>query len=382
MRPNLAFPLLPILLAVVLVVPNASAAVATVNLGTAGSFAVLAGAGITNTGSTTITGDVGSHPTNSQTGFGPGANSVTLLGASVNHHDDAVTQGAKADLVTAYNDAAGRVATPIPGGELGGLVLVPGVYSDANNPDSLALTGTLTLNGLGDPDSVFIFQSGSTLITASDSNVVLTNGAQACNIFWQVTSSATLGTNSHLEGTILALTSITLNTGATLDGRALARNGAVTMDTNTIQVVPCASVPPKADLVVQDITLTPSNPVSGDSVTFAATVQNVGNADAGAFTVHFLLDGVVSLGDREVAGLAADASITVTSDAWSALEGGHTITVTADALGQVAEGNEDNNARSEGFSVRIAIPFFPSLAVAVLASFALIGGLLLLRRRR
>lgn len=232
-----------VVVATIFLISLASAATATVNLGTAAPFAILAGAGITNTGTTTVNGDVGSHPTPAQSGFGPGANSVTITGT--NHHDDAVTSTAKDDLVTAYNDAAGRTGgTPVVGGELGGLTLTPGVYVDDNAPDSLAITGTLTLNGLDDPDSVFIFQSGSTLITASASNVVLTRGAQACHIFWQVGSSATLGTGSHLEGTILALTSITLDNSATLNGRALARNGAVTLDTNTIQMVPCETQPP------------------------------------------------------------------------------------------------------------------------------------------
>jgi hypothetical protein len=240
MRSNLGSCLTAVFLLAILAMPLASAAVATVDLGTADGFAVLAGAGITNTGSTTVTGDVGSHPTNSQTGFGPGADQVILTGT--NHHNDAVTEGAKADLVTAYNDAAGRPGgTPVVGGELGGLVLAPGVYKDDGAPASLAITGTLTLDGQNNPDSVWIFQSASTLITASNSNVALINGAQACNIFWQVGSSATLGTSSHLEGTIMALTSITLDNAATLNGRALARNGAVTMDSNTIQNVPCAT---------------------------------------------------------------------------------------------------------------------------------------------
>ena len=223
-----------------LVSSASAAAVSNVGLGAADAFAVLAGSGITNTGTTTIKGNVGSHPTPAQTGFGPGADSVTLTGA--NHHDDAVTQGAKSALVTAYNDAAGRPgATPIAGGDLGGRTLTAGVYADDNAPDSLAITGTLTLDGANDPSSVFIFQSGSTLVTASASNVVLTRGAQACHVFWQVTSSATLGSGSHLVGSVLALTSITLGTGASVDGRVLARNGAVTMHGNTIQVVPCAA---------------------------------------------------------------------------------------------------------------------------------------------
>lgn len=371
MRPSAAL----LAIAILLATPQAlGATVATVDLGSAGSFAVLAGAGITNTGATTIRGDVGSHPTSAQTGFGPGANSVTLIGASTNHHDDAVTQDAKEALVVAYEDAEDRpLPTPIVGGELGGLTLPPGVYADDDAPDSLQITGTLTLDGLGDPDSVFIFQSGSTLITASNSDVVLTGGAQACNIFWQVTSSATLGTGSHVEGTILALTSITLDTSATLNGRALARNGAVTMDTNTIQVVPCASATPMPDLVVDDI--------EAEGSRFNATVTNLGNEGSGPFVVHFDVDGV-PLGDRTVPALAAGATIEIMSDDWTPTEGDHSITVTADHGEDVAESDEGNNARTERFEIPgTEVPFFPSTMAAVVAGVALLGGFLLLRRR-
>ena len=199
-------------------------------LGTAGSFAVLAGAGITNTGPTTIKGDVGSFPTTTQTGFG----SVTLNGT--NHHGDAVTQGAKTDLKTAYNTAAGSGPTIPVAADLGGQTLVPGVYNSAS---SLALTGKLTLSGTS--SDVWIFQAGSTLTTASGSSVVFIGGATSCNVFWQIGSSATIGTGSKFKGTIMALRSITVTTGATIDGRALARNGAVTLDTNTIDSSTCST---------------------------------------------------------------------------------------------------------------------------------------------
>lgn len=204
----------------------------TVNLRTATQFAVLAGSGITNTGTTTITGDVGTYPTPTETGFG----SVTILGT--NHMGDAVTQAAKTDLVTAYNDAAGRTPVIIPT-ELGGTTLTPGVY--ATNDGTFQITGTLTLDGNGLSNPVFIFQTASTLITASGSSVVLVNGALACNVFWQVGSSATLGTGSSFQGSILAFTSITVNTGAVVYGRVLARNGAVTLSANTIAVTICSA---------------------------------------------------------------------------------------------------------------------------------------------
>jgi hypothetical protein len=200
---------------------------ASVNLGAAKSFAVLAGTTITNTGATTITGDVGLHPGKAATGF----TTVTLHGAK--HLGDAVALKAKSALVTAYNDAAGaKPVTNVPT-ELGGSTLKAGVYAS----DTLGLTGTLTLDGAG----VYIFQAGSTLITAPDSKVALINGASACNVYWQIGSSATLDTSTSFKGTIMALTSIALKTGATLQGRALARNGAVTMDHNTINSSACAA---------------------------------------------------------------------------------------------------------------------------------------------
>ena len=202
-------------------------------LGTAGSFAVLAGAGITNTGPTTIKGDVGSYPTTTQTGFG----SVTLSGGT-NHAGDAVTQGAQTDLTTAYNTAAGSGPTTPVAADLGGQTLTPGVYNSAS---SLGLTGKLTLSGTS--SDVWIFQAGSTLTTASGSSVVFIGGATSCNLFWQIGSSATIGTGSAFKGTIMALTSITVTTGATIDGRALARNGAVTLDTNTITRPDCSTIP-------------------------------------------------------------------------------------------------------------------------------------------
>jgi hypothetical protein len=162
------------------------------------------------------------------TGFG----SVTLNGT--NHADDAVTAQAKIDLITAYNDAFGRPADVTFGSaaDLVGLSLVSGVYKA---PDSLFVNGTLTLDAQGNPDAVWIFQAGTTLITGSASKVIFKDGlGDACNIFWQVGSSATLGTGTDFMGSIMALESITLTTGATVDGRVLARNGAVTLDSNTI----------------------------------------------------------------------------------------------------------------------------------------------------
>ena len=196
---------------------------APVGLGTAAPFAVLAGTpAVTNSGPTTITGDVGIHPAVAVTGFPPGTVNGTI------HMADAVALRAKSDLVTAYNDAAGRTpATVVAGGTLGGKTLVAGVYKAGGV--ALDLTGTLTLDGQNDPNSVWVFQATSSLITASSSSVKLINGASPCNVFWQVTSSATLGSGSTFVGTIMALTSITMASGVTVNGRALARNGDVTL---------------------------------------------------------------------------------------------------------------------------------------------------------
>jgi hypothetical protein len=222
------------LLSVGLLLLATSAQAATqVPLGAADSFAVLAGAGITNTGPTTLNGDLGTFPTTSISG----SSSLTVTGT--NHGGDSVTQGAKTALVNAYNVAAGQGPTSPIAADLGGRTLVPGVYNSAS---SIGLTGALTLDAGGDPNAVFVFQAGSALTTASASLVNLVNGAQSCNVFWQVGSSATLGTGSNFRGTILALTDITVTTGATVEGRVLARNGAVTLDTNTITRSACSGL--------------------------------------------------------------------------------------------------------------------------------------------
>ncbi len=212
-----------------------SFAQSAVPLGTAANFGVLAGSTVTNTGATTITGSVGVSPGSAITGFPPG----TVTGGAI-HAGDATAAQAQTDLTTAYNNAAGQMATQdLTGQDLGGLTLTPGVYHFAT---SAQMTGTLTLNGLGNANAIFVFQIGSTLTTASNASMVAENGAQAANIFWQVGSSATLGTGSTFIGNILALTSITETTGAVAAGRLLARNGAVTLDTNTDTYPP--GIPP------------------------------------------------------------------------------------------------------------------------------------------
>jgi hypothetical protein len=215
----------------VAIATTAQAAQPSVGLGTADSFAVLGASTVTNTGPSVINGDLGLSPGTSITGFPPGTVNGTV------HAANAVAGQAQSDLTTAYNDAAGRTPALVVPGDIGGLFLTPGVYKRSS---SLLLTGDATLDAQGNPDAVFIFQIGSTLTTASNSRVLLTGGAQACNVFWQVGSSATLGTNTSFRGTILALASITVTTRTDIVGRALARTAAVTLDTNTITRATCA----------------------------------------------------------------------------------------------------------------------------------------------
>lgn len=199
-----------------------------INLGNAKLFAVVAGSSITNTGATEITGDVGLSPGTSVGGFPPG-----VLNGTLRINDDAVNQ-AKLDLTTAYNDAAGRTSDDIEllAGNIGGLTLEPGLYKSTSSLE--ISSGDLTFDANGNSDAVFIIQIASTLTTTPGRKVILTGGALASNIFWQVSSSASFGTTTQFKGTILALESITFDTGATLDGKALARNGTVTMKGNTI----------------------------------------------------------------------------------------------------------------------------------------------------
>jgi hypothetical protein len=195
-----------------------------VNLGTAAAVSVLAGAGVTNTGPSVLNRDLDTYPTAAVTGFPPGTVVGTLNAA------DAVALAAQNDLTTAYNAAAAAPSTSnVTGVDLGGKTLTPGVYRASAG---MALTGLSPLTLIGTADSVFIFQAGSTLITGANSSVILAGGVQASNVFWQVGSSATLGTGTAFQGNILALTSITVTTGASIVGRALARNGAVTLDSN------------------------------------------------------------------------------------------------------------------------------------------------------
>jgi len=211
-----------------LVIAGASpASAAPIGLGDATSFSVLAGQTVTNTGPSVISGNVGVSPGSAVTNFPPG-----LVTAPASIFTEGAAAGPKAALTTAYNAALAGPATVLASSELGTQILLPGIYS---SPDPFfQITGTLTLDGALDPNAVWIFRTASTLTTAGASVVFLDRAASACNVFWQIGSSATLGTTSTMVGTVMALTSITATTGANVTGRLLARNGAVTLDTNTI----------------------------------------------------------------------------------------------------------------------------------------------------
>lgn len=218
--------LTPLLITMVAVPTTIVTAEQRVKVGTTYNFAVLAGTTITNAGTTSINGSVGLFPGTAFTG---------QEGVEVNGEVQLAKAAAlqvKNDLVTTYNDVDDRQNVKRIPTELGGTTLTPGTYDSASG--TFEITGNLTLDAQGDPNAVFIFKMASTLVTASGSSVTPINNAQLCQTFWKVGSSATLGTNSYIVGHVVALTSITANTGAKVKGQLFARNGAVTLDSNTI----------------------------------------------------------------------------------------------------------------------------------------------------
>ncbi|MGA2118243.1 MAG: ice-binding family protein, partial [Bryobacteraceae bacterium] len=292
---GLAFVVLLTALLIAAPIPIALAQVAP-SLGTAQNFAVLGGSTVTNTGSTIVTGDLGVDPGTAITGFPPG----TIVGGTT-HAADAVAIQAQSDSLNAYNNLASQACSTTVSTDLGGLTLMPGVYCFSS---SAQLTGQLTLDAEGDSSAVWVFQTGSTLITATGSEVLLTGGAQNCNVFWEIGSSATIGTGSTFVGNILALTSITLDTNAAVFGSALARNGAVTLDANTVAVSACGAV-------TLSKAFNPSTIDAGDGSTLTITLSNADSTAAnltGALT-DTLPGGVVVSGSASTTCAGGTTSI-------------------------------------------------------------------------
>jgi Ice-binding-like/Bacterial Ig-like domain (group 3) len=255
-------------------VAGPAAAVTAPGLGTSASYSVLGGQSVTNTGTTDLAGNLGVSPGTAISGFPPG------IVHGVKHAADAPALQAQSDLTTAYNVAAGEAPDASVSGDLVGQTKVAGVY---NSSGPLQLSGTLTLDGQGNPNSVFVFQVASTLKTASASYINMINGAQACNVYWQVGSSATLGTNSLFRGTIMALTSITVTTGTVVQGRALARNGSVTLDSDVFTSAACGT---SSALTSTSTTINaaPRPATAGKHTTLTATVTGPGGTPTGTVT--------------------------------------------------------------------------------------------------
>jgi hypothetical protein len=275
----------------------------TVNLGTAASASVLAGAGVTNSGSTILPSDLDTYPSSAITGFPPGL----VIAPGTEHAGDAVAQQAQSDLTIAYNSAAAAPKTAdVTGVDLGGHTLTEGVY---NASSSLALTGQLTLNG--GPSSVFIFQAGTTLVTASNSSILLTGGALACNVFWQVGSSATVGADTTFVGNILASMSISLDTGATVQGRALARTGSVTLLSNVFTNPGCNTTTPPTTApptTAPPTTTVPSSTGTGSSGGGSSTGGFSGSGSSGSGTSGSGTSGSGASGSGASAGTAGSGS--------------------------------------------------------------------------
>ena len=369
--------------ALLLVGAPALAATAPV-FGTAQPFTVLGASAVTNTGLSVLTGELGIWPNNasSVTGFPPG----TIIGAT--HFADAVALGAQTAVTTAYNNLATQpVNTDLTGQDLGGLTLTAGVY---NFSSSAQLTGTLTLDAQNDPTAVFVFKMGSTLTTASNAVVSVIHGGSNCNVFWQVGSSATLGTGTTFAGNILALTSITVTTGANVSGRLLARNGAVTLDTNAVSNAGCNVTPPTltaTTISTQASAVQPGGAVFDTAVLGGGTGSPSGNiiyllygpnnatcSGPAAFTTTALVVGTGTY--------VSSPSFTPTAVGtyrWRAGYGGDSIN--AASVGACSDESESVTVTTVVATAATAIPTLSEWALIVLAAFMAITGFVAMRRK-
>ncbi len=333
-----------------------------VDLASAVDYAVLAGATITNTGNTIVTGDLGLSPGTAVTGFPPGI----VIGSK--HIADPSAAQAKLDLTIAYNDAKGRTLAPVSvSGNLGGMTLAPGLYKSTSGLE--ISSGDLTLDAQGDANAVWIFQMGSTLTTTTGRQVILSGGAKAANIFWQVGSSATLGTYSVFKGTIMADQSITMTTGASLEGRVLARIGAVTLDGNAINNSgPNGPIPDTTSPTVSS-----TNPINGATSVALINVTFSEPMDASSInSTSFMVKGP---GVTAVAGAVSydavnnRASFAPTLDLVSATAFIGTITITAkDVAGNALASNYVWNFSSSAVAtVQLPVVLSSSADYVVLA---------------
>jgi hypothetical protein len=258
-----------ILAVTIMVVRHDAVAIqAPVPLGSASTFGVLAGTTVTTIPTTTVNGDLGVSPGNTVTGS-------PVVNGTIYTNTPGLAANAQGDLTIAYNDAAGRTAGAITvAGNLGGQTLAPGLYTSETSLE--ISSGDLTLDAQGDANAVFIFQMATTLVTTVGRQVILSGGAQAANVFWQVGSSATIGGSSVFKGNILAYTSIAMNTGATLQGRALARNGEVSLDANTITIPNTVSTP---TLASAGVVTGPYTDAAGQSLNLATRTITVPKSD-------------------------------------------------------------------------------------------------------
>ena len=289
-------------------------------MGGAQSFAVLGASAVTNTGSSVITGDLGISPNtaSSVTGFPPGI----VNGAT--HYADATALAAQTAVTAASSNITGQACNSTISADLGGMTLAPGVYCSGS---SMGLTGTLTLDAGGDPNAVFIFKIGSTLTTASGSTISVINSGQSCNVFWQVGSSATIGTGTTFAGNLIASSSITMTTGASANGRLLAQTGAVTMAGNAVSVCSLAVPPSGPTPPTLSKAFSPSSINAGAVSTLTVTLSNA-NASVATLTSP-LID---TLPSGVLVAATPNASTTCTSGVVAASAGGSTLTLSSGSI--------------------------------------------------